>query len=428
MSNHKTSIIAMSWEDLAKQAAKESDRIQGATNSYALIRLFGQEEDSVKVTLYRDHHAWCPYCQKIWLWLELKQIPYKIKKVTMRCYGEKEDWYLKKVPSGMLPAIELDQNLITESDQILIRLEKAFGPLGTPLQNPRALKLRFLERQLFQSWCSWLCRPNQNNSQEKRAQERFQYFAKQMEKMIEESSGFYLDKTLNTKQEIIPGSIDVIFIPYLERMNASLAYYKGFNLRKEHPFIDKWFRELEKLDTYRGTQGDFHTHAHDLPPQMGGCWTNNSQTQLLFSQVIDKGQGLGTMETSFSSSSDSNIMNPQIIALSRVIKHREQLMRSNPLGSNLFDQPLRAALTNMITGRICTPNKGSAPGLRYLRDRISVPRDMPLLSARKFRFSLEETAKLDGAEEGLPLSTTNRFDQNPKPFLIDSYQNNQNFN
>ncbi len=64
MSNHKTSIIAMSWEDLAKQAAKESDRIQGATNSYALIRLFGQEEDSVKVTLYRDHHAWCPYCQK----------------------------------------------------------------------------------------------------------------------------------------------------------------------------------------------------------------------------------------------------------------------------------------------------------------------------------------------------------------------------
>jgi glutathione S-transferase len=26
----------------------------------------------------------------------------------MFCYGEKEAWYTKKVPSGMLPAVELD--------------------------------------------------------------------------------------------------------------------------------------------------------------------------------------------------------------------------------------------------------------------------------------------------------------------------------
>ena len=29
-------------------------------------------------------------------------------------------------------------------------------------------------------------------------------------------------------------SVDIVFIPYLERMNASLAYYKGLDLRKEH--------------------------------------------------------------------------------------------------------------------------------------------------------------------------------------------------
>jgi len=37
----------------------------------------------------------------------------------MRCYGEKERWYLKKVPSGMLPAIEIENHVITESDEIL---------------------------------------------------------------------------------------------------------------------------------------------------------------------------------------------------------------------------------------------------------------------------------------------------------------------
>ena len=97
----------LSWEALEKFTVKEPDRIDGPTNSYSNLRLFGQSEGDVRVTLFRDHHAWCPYCQKVWLWLELKQIPYQIKKVTMRCYGTKESWYLEKVPSGMLPAIEI---------------------------------------------------------------------------------------------------------------------------------------------------------------------------------------------------------------------------------------------------------------------------------------------------------------------------------
>ena len=97
---------AMSWEELAIYAADPIDRINGLNNSYSSLRLFNKSETEVIVTLYRDNHAWCPYCQKVWLWLELKKIPYRIKKVTMRCYGDKERWYLEKVPSGMLPAIE----------------------------------------------------------------------------------------------------------------------------------------------------------------------------------------------------------------------------------------------------------------------------------------------------------------------------------
>ena len=31
-----------------------------------------------EVTLYRDTAGWCPYCQKVWLLLEEKQIPYKV--------------------------------------------------------------------------------------------------------------------------------------------------------------------------------------------------------------------------------------------------------------------------------------------------------------------------------------------------------------
>ena len=88
----------LSWEQLEALAAPEADRVNGPTNSQARLRLFGCSEAEVRVVLYRDHHAWCPYCQKIWLWLEFKRIPYRIGKVTMRCYGPKGPWFLEKVP------------------------------------------------------------------------------------------------------------------------------------------------------------------------------------------------------------------------------------------------------------------------------------------------------------------------------------------
>ena len=59
-------------------------------------------------------------------------MPYKIEKITMFCYGEKEAAYKRLVPSGMLPALSIDGRMITESDRILMELERDFGPLGEP--------------------------------------------------------------------------------------------------------------------------------------------------------------------------------------------------------------------------------------------------------------------------------------------------------
>ena len=51
----------------------------------------------------------------------------------MFCYGEKESWYKKICPNGMLPALELDGKLYTESDRIIGVLEGAFGSLQAGL-------------------------------------------------------------------------------------------------------------------------------------------------------------------------------------------------------------------------------------------------------------------------------------------------------
>lgn len=398
-------VAPLSWPELEALADFQVDTVNGPANAQARLRLFGRTESDVRVTLYRDNHAWCPYCQKVWLWLEEKQIPYRIEKVTMFCYGQKESWYKRKVPSGMLPALELDGRTITESDDILIALERAFGPLGPGMKDPAVLPLRQLERLLFRAWCTWLCYPVNSAREEHYNQDRFTEVVARVEDALARTPGpYFLDEF---------GTADVIFTPYVERMNASLYYYKGYSLREANPRLSAWFTAMESRLAYRGTQSDFHTHAHDLPPQMGGCWENGEPQMLLNKARVDNGPWLGLPDVTYPEPESSRVE-----ALHRVLKHRTNVIRVNPANHDLFDEALRCALTRMMTSQACTPPPGSDPALRYLRDRVNVPRDMSIYAARRLREALEETAALAGDGQGPSLPTDHRRDQDPACFAM----------
>ena len=397
--------IPLSWQELETLTDYQIDPVNGPTNAKARLRLFGHPESDVRVTLYRDNHAWCPYCQKIWLWLEEKQIPYRIEKVTMFCYGEKESWYKRKVPSGMLPAIELDGRIIKESDDILIALEKVFGVLNQGMKDREVLPLRQLERLLFRAWCSWLCYPASSLQQEQRNREQFIQVVAKVEQALGSTPGpYFLDDF---------GIVDVIFTPYVERMNASLYYYKGYSLREENSRLRAWFAAMETRPAYRGTQSDFHTHVHDLPPQMGGCWENGSPQMLINKARVDTGSWFGLPDVTYPEPENSRME-----ALQNIIKHRTNIIRVNPANDRLFDEAVRCALTNMMTGEECVPPRGSDVALRYLRDRINVPRDMSIYAAKRLRESLEKTAALAGDAQPEPLPTRHRRDQNPANFAM----------
>jgi glutathione S-transferase len=393
----------LSWTELEALADLPIDPINGLTNAQAQLRLFGHSESDVRVILYRDHHAWCPYCQKVWLWLEEKQIPYRIAKVTMFCYGEKESWYQRKVPSGMLPALELDGRIITESDDILLALEQEFQPLVWSMEDPTVIPLRRLERLLFRAWCSWLCYPRRSPRDDQFHQEKFTSVVAQVEAALAATPGPYFLSEFST--------VDVIFTPYVERMNASLFYYKGYSLREENPHLSAWFDAMESHPTYRGTQSDFSTHVHDLPPQMGGCYDNDNPQRLINQSKVDNGPWFGLPDVIYPEPENSRQE-----ALQRVIKHRRNLIRVNPAEDSLFEEALRCALTHLITGEVCLPPPGSDSALRYLRDRICVPRDMSIYAAKRLRESLEFTAALVGNEPGTPILLKHRRDQDPANF------------
>jgi glutathione S-transferase len=94
----------------------------------------------------------------------------------------------------------------------------------------------------------------------------------EVESALEESDGpFFMGREVSI--------VDVQFLSFLERVCASLLYFKGYAIRVPpgseqkvaYPAINKWFDALEQKPSYQLTMSDHYTHCWDLPPQLGGC-------------------------------------------------------------------------------------------------------------------------------------------------------------
>ena len=139
------------------------------------------------------------------------------------------------------------------------------------------------------------------------------------------------------------------------------------------------------------------------------------EQQITFSELVDTGQGLGNYELN----KNYDLKYFAKIALNRVIKHKDNLQKVNPFNKESFDESLRSALTHMVTGEIRIPEKLSGLSLMYLKNRISVPRDMPIISARLLRQSLNKIELLSDNSEIERIPLKHRYDQDPRNFISD---------
>lgn len=399
---------------------------RGPANHLANIRLFDSPEGTEpRVTLYRDKAAWCPYCQKVWFQLELKRIPYKIEKVNMRCYGDKPDWFMRMQPSGGIPVAKIDGRVITESNDIMQVLESSF-PEHNPLlpepsdpQAPRVQPLLRLERQLFSSWFRWLISPSRSGDSQQREYEKL---LSETDAQLGEAAsiaeangkkgGFFLGEK--------PSIVDCMFAPFLERMAASLPYYKGLLIRNNPKWrhVNAWFDAMEAREEYKGIQSDYYTHCHDLPPQIGNCFSHDEAKQ--YAAQIDGSDGSWRLPLKTGiepwSMEDAAARRQ---AAERVIHNHAALVPFAlravgsrgfpPVGARLsdpnavpdmafetqVDAALRHTVQAMLNGDDTCPQLSSGlpshtvkESLGYLRDRISVPRDMNFAAARQLRAHL----------------------------------------
>lgn len=274
----------------------------GAPHVHNPLRLFGWKgPQPPSLTLYRDHAGWCPYCQKTMLLIEAKEIPIQIELVSMRSYGDKPQTFLRKVPNGLLPALEVgDRGVITESAVIMELLDEMHpssegyrqmvpDAKRQPSDYRRYQELSQLERELFRWWCTLMFRPeggggvgggmlgglfggNAGGADDvvSPAMEEFLNCLQRVDTALRSTKGpFFLDYTTDH-----PTMIDFVFASHVERMFASCAYWKGMDLRNQAdydnlPNLQAWMDALEKEEYYLAFKSDYYTHVKDIPPQYG---------------------------------------------------------------------------------------------------------------------------------------------------------------
>mmetsp|Transcript_30917 Transcript_30917/g.91861 ORF Transcript_30917/g.91861 Transcript_30917/m.91861 type:complete len:474 (-) Transcript_30917:252-1673(-) len=444
MSAERLEDAAPSWEALAAKldtASTDDERAfrqdlesgrAARACSLASQRLFDLPDgEAPRLTLFRDTAAWCPYCEKVWLVLEEKRVPYEVKKVNMNCYGDKPAWFWAIQPSGGIPVAKLDGQVIRESNDIIMAVEEAFPdrPL-LPQGDPRVRPLLSLERELFSAWFRWLT----SSASEGAQRANFEALLRRVDGELAASGGpYFLGADLSL--------VDCMFAPFLERMAASLPYYKALTLRRNDgwPRIEQWFLAMESRPSYRHVQSDFYTHVHDLPPQIGRCQSVPEAEEL--AAEIDGSDGSWSLPLP---EDDGSLLQPlqglgagadaaRREAAERLLHNHEAIGRFAarglsapgfpPVAAELSDPnaapaeealPVVDALLRHTTHALLdgegdagaaalSPDtlsggiepRAAAASLGYLRDRISVPRDMSYPAARQLR------AHLNGVIEGV---------------------------
>ena len=326
MSSVATTTEVPSWSNLQSKSketivgkaleAESALRKEGKGSAFVQnkLRKF-QSEETPQITIFRDHAGWCPYCQKLMLLIEEKETPVKIELVPMRSYGDKPREFLQKVPNGLLPALEVKGQIITESQVIMELLDQWHTPeMGykamLPAKNDHAGKARYeklarLERNLFSWWCTLIFRPEgprlggggnplkklmgggeDGDSAMSGSMEGFLDCMRQVDKELTSTKGpWFFDEKDH------PTMIDFVYVSHVERMLASAAYWKGLNLRDPKwnlKGINAWLEAFEKRESYLAFKSDYYTHVKDIPPQYGPGYNGGfEEDRVAFSNLID---------------------------------------------------------------------------------------------------------------------------------------------
>uniref|UniRef100_A0A7S3EFU9 GST N-terminal domain-containing protein n=2 Tax=Rhodosorus marinus TaxID=101924 RepID=A0A7S3EFU9_9RHOD len=392
----KAAPAAPSWQDLALKIPNDflnPDYVNGVAKvtppwDRDCVRLFGQTEEDIQFVFYRDTSYWCPYCQRVQIYLEEKKVPYRFKKVNLKCYGRQPGWYLKINGSGSLPLLEIGRRYKLESLQIMLKLEKEF-PDTNPLlpkdgEGKRTVERHLgIEKKLTQRWLRCLRAPD--TQQEKVTAELYSTL-EEVEALLEEFDGpYFMGESVSIT--------DFMYAPFVERQLASLLYWRGIDLFADgaHPNLNKFMQAMRTRHSYSALTSDTYSLVRNLPPQIGPCKKAVGAESIR--EQIENGPLMAKL------SSDDSTLGARYSAAAQFINHHEVVVRDALRGlgerenQELHDQidlAFRFAIKTLIDGSgevdlRDVVSKKVVDAAKYERKRVCIPRDLSPEAAVQFQ-------------------------------------------
>jgi len=345
-------------------------------------------------TLFRERHGWCPYSERVWLSLELNNIPYDTIRID-NTGGPRPSYYAGQTPQMKWP----DGKVQGESMDLVYELDERYQ-CGIKSKSSEVRDCVSQFRNIFPR-----ARPSS------RAAFLFQYNGEPLWKSTFEDTLQGSDNLLSqTAGPFMCGSeltvADIAWAPFLERYRYQLpCLHQGLipDDSTVYPHLSAWYQAMDVVPAYAcHVKGDASSWRKVLtmagfgndgvPPQID----RNMQDLAAAEAKAAAASVNPELWRSYASSRPHVAETPHAEAALTILRNRDAIIRDTvkraanapwhssglPQTDADVDEALRCLVQSLLHHEEATKIAPSVGALaRFLDERMCVPRDMGAMSA-----------------------------------------------
>jgi len=247
-----TDAAVVSWESLESELE--------------VLRAERGEETKPVLTLYRDTNGWCPFCERVWIAVKAKGLPYQETLVPLQ---GKPEWYKQMVPTGLVPAVLFhgDENggeedaastsreLVWESDAILRALDEKFPDTPRLMKEDDEEFSAALEMQNKLQVAGFRFAYGDRNgtlteNELRENRDRFEAVLDELDEALGEQQAKAGDDEACFRLGAQFSGIDAIMVPTLERWRYQLPLTDAMDILESRPHLRRWFDSMDSYAPY----------------------------------------------------------------------------------------------------------------------------------------------------------------------------------
>ena len=362
---------------------------------------------------HRERHGWCPYSERVWLALEVKQIPYDTIKIDNTGHGRRPSYF-----SGQTPRMRWPENgkVQGESMDLVRELEKRY-PDNLPNLYPDDIQSEVINKiRAFNNIFPKRARPSS------RAAFLFRYdgeplWKNEFEKVLKDT-----DELLSETAKDGPffcgqrlTAADIAWAPFLERYGAQLpCLHDGLHPTSDdaYPHLKAWYQAMDtQIPAYScRVKGDFSSWRKVLtmagygnagiPPTVLTRMNDATLAESYPLSEKDSQTQQSVWDEYISSARPWMAATPAAEASSTIVRNRsyilKDILKRSPQGMDMDDEEsidlairaLAAILSDTLSEEDlaeCKSVSGVSALATFLDDRMCVPRDMGSMSAASIK-------------------------------------------